>query len=259
VHRFIQIDGVHNFRDFGGYDTQKGKKVKKGKLFRAGQFANLTDSGRANFGAFEPKTIIDLRRAKEREEQPSNFGDLTLRRLQGLDEHDDGGALPPHMAYLRDDEVTYDATFAHMVDTYRNIPFIDQHKYLFRETFLALANGDEPIVIHCAAGKDRTGVLCALILRTLEVDDETIEEDYLLTNKIPYLDKIIKGYAEKLGERFGRTFPVEATWPMGAVYAEYLKAAFEAIAARHETTLDYLAMIGVNQGDIAKLHANLLE
>lgn len=259
MHRFIEIDGVHNFRDFGGYQTQNGKEVKKGKLFRAGQFSNISNSGIESFKGYSPKTIIDLRRAKEREEQPSDFGNLNLRRLQGLDVHDDGGALPPHMAYLRDDEVTFDATFAHMVDTYRNIPFIDQHKYLFRETFLALANDDAPIVIHCAAGKDRTGVLCALILKALDVDDVTIEDDYMLTNKIPYLDKIIKGYAETLGKRFGRTFPVEATWPMGAVYSEYLQAAFEAIFAKHETIEDYLAMIGVNPDDSKKIHANLLE
>lgn len=259
MHRFIEIGGVHNFRDFGGYQTQNDQTVKKGKLFRAGQFSNITDSGMESFKAHSPKTIIDLRRAKEREEQPSNFGDLPLRRLEGLDVHDDGGALPPHMAYLRDDEVTYDATFAHMIDTYQRIPFIDQHKYLFRETFLALANDDAPIIIHCAAGKDRTGVLCALILKCLEVDDAIIEDDYMLTNKIPYLDKIIKGYAEKLGQRFGRTFPIEATWPMGAVYAEYLQAAFGAIAAKHETISDYLEMIGVPKAEMEKVKSNLLE
>ena len=247
MHRFINIEGVHNFRDFGGYETKKGSRVKRNKLFRAGQFVNLTDNGRESLNQIGPKLVVDLRRAKEREEQPGKFGTMGLRHIIGASKHDSGADLPPHLAYLRDDEVTFDATFAHMIDTYRRMPDLDEYKHLFFEAFSALANQEVPLIIHCAAGKDRTGVLCALILDTLEVDRSLIMEDYLLTNKTPNLDRIIEGYAKKLSEKFGKTFDAKDTFPMGAVYAEYLDTAFETIARNYGDSSQYLEAIGVTE------------
>ncbi len=247
MHRFIHIEGVHNFRDFGGYETKTGRRVKSGKLFRSGQFGNLTDKGRESLNQIGPKLIIDLRRIKEREEQPGKFGEMPLRHIIGEPKHDNSSDLPPHLAYLRDKEVSFDATFAHMVDTYTRMPDLDEYKYLFLEAFKALANEEMPSIIHCAAGKDRTGVLCALILDALEVDNQTIMDDYLLTNQTPHLDKIIASYAAKLSEKFGKNFDPKDTYPMGAVYAEYLQAAFATIEKKYKSTSQYLMHIGVSE------------
>lgn len=258
MHRFIPIEGVHNFRDFGGYDTKTGLSVKKNKLFRAGQFANLTDNGRESLNQIGPKLVVDLRRAKEREEQPGKFGTLELRQIIGAPKHDNGTDLPPHLAYLRDDEVSFDATFAHMIDTYKRMPDLDEYKYLFFEAFCALANQEVPLIVHCAAGKDRTGVLCALILDTLEVDRPIIMEDYLLTNKTPNLDRIIEGYAKKLSEKFGRNFDAKDTYPMGAVYAEYLETAFETISRKYGGISQYLESIGVDEAMKKEIRSHLV-
>lgn len=246
MHRFIPIEGVHNFRDFGGYETKTGKSVKKGKLFRAGQFGSLTDNGRESLNQIGPKLIIDLRRIKERDEQPGKFGEMPLRHIVGAPKHDNSSDLPPHLAYLRDQEVSFDATFAHMIDTYERMPEADEYKYLFFEAFSALANNEVPLIIHCAAGKDRTGVLCALILDTLEVDRRHILDDYLLTNKTPNLDRIIEGYAKKLSEKFGKNFDPKATYPMGAVYPEYIQTAFAVIERNYTNIGLYLSEIGVS-------------
>lgn len=257
--RFKSIDGVHNFRDFGGYKTVSGRKVKNGKLFRAGQFSNLSDNGRASLNQISPKLVVDLRRINEREEQPSGFGDLKLRKIAGDPQFDNAEGLPPHLSYLRDGDISFDKTFSHMIDTYARMPNADEYKYIFRETFAALAQEESPIIIHCAAGKDRTGVLCALILHSLEVDEATILDDFLLTNKIPYLDKIIAGYAAKLSERFNRTFDPKDTWPMGAVYEEYLQTAMKIIKDDYGGVMPYLNEIGVDDEMIAKVRGHLIE
>lgn len=259
MHRFVGIDGVHNFRDFGGYETQNGARVKKGKLFRAGQFSNLTEAGLQTLNQIGPKLVVDLRRANERKDQASNFGPLEPRQIIGVSAYDNGADLPPHLTYLRDQEVSFDATFSHMVETYARMPHLDEYKYLFFETFKAIANQEVPLIIHCAAGKDRTGVLCALILSALEIDEKTILDDYLLTNQTPNLDRIIEGYAAKLSKLFNKKFDAKDTYPMGAVYDEYLQTALATIAQSYGGTNQYLEHIGVDTPMLEQIRAILVE
>ena len=259
MHRFIEIEGVHNFRDFGGSETKNNTKIKNGILFRSGQLSKIKANGLEKLNQIAPKTVIDLRRTKERLEQPNNFGNIKIETISGLEIHDDGGALPPHMQYIASGKITYEATREHMLGTYQKMPYLPQHEFLFKEAFKSLAKNQAPIIIHCAAGKDRTGLLCALILKVLGVDDDKIKDDYLLTNKIPNIDEIIKSYADKLGKRFNVEVPIKEVWPLGAVNAEYLDAALEIIDKKSGGAINYLNQIGVDDKDIEEIQKHLIQ
>ena len=105
-----------------------------------------------------------------------------------------------------------------MRDSYRN--YVQQNTPRFRTLFAHLLEDRAPLVIHCTAGKDRTGFACALILHTLGVPDEVISEDYLLTNRFYRRDPVV-----------GSDLPDDVKQVLGSVQASFLGAAFEAIDA----------------------------
>lgn len=257
--RFIAIDGVHNFRDFGGYKTKNGEFVKRNVLFRSGQYNNLSETGREKLKAIAPKTIVDLRKANERKKQPSNLFDIEVEIIENAHKNIDPDTLPPHLEFLRISSRTHKCVEDYMIDITRKLAFEPDHKIVFKQAFQALANKKSPIIIHCAAGKDRTGVLCALLLKTLEVSDSDIFDDYLLTNQTPNLDEIIKDYARKISPQIGREIDAETIRPMGTVNAHFLLAAFEEIEKKCKNVEDYWLQIGIEKQEIDNFKNNLIE
>lgn len=252
--RFIKIDGVHNFRDFGGYSTANGI-IKKGHLYRSGQFSNLTEEGIAKLETLNPKTIIDLRRPNEKQTNPSNFRSLKLEII----ENNDGelNRLSPHLEYLKEFDRDEASVFNYMIETYKNLPFENRHKELFKESFKAIPNGT--LIIHCAAGKDRTGIICAIIHAALNVHNDDIFHDYLLTNKVDNLDLIIEKYADQVSKRIGRTISPKTMRPLGIVHEAYLDAAFKEIIAKNGSIANYLNSIGINNQTITEIAIELLD
>lgn len=258
MYRFIVVDGVHNFRDFGGYETLNGEKVKNNILFRSGQFNNLSNIGLQKLNDIAPKTIVDLRKANERKKQPSNFGDLQINLIENSHKNIDPDTLPPHLEFLRIGERTGKCVEDYMIDITRKLAFEPDHKIVFKEAFKSLAHGKAPIIIHCAAGKDRTGVLCAFILKTLEVSNKDIFEDYLLTNQTPNLDAIIKDYALKISPLIGKEIDSETIRPMGTVNSHFLLAAFEELESRFGNIENYWLHLGIEQDEINSFKNNLI-
>lgn len=255
---FIPIDGVHNFRDFGGHETKSGARIKSKTLFRSGQFSGLSEKGLNQIKSLGPKTLIDLRKANERAKQPGNFGNFDFSRIENNHLNIDTNSLPPHLEFLQEKDRNYDEVFDYMVKATRRIPFEPDHKIIFRDALKALANHEIPVIIHCTAGKDRTGILCAIILKILEVDEAIIIEDYLHTNHVPGHENIIIKYAEFSSEQTGRYIPPEIMRPMGQVHEDFISAAFDEINAEFETLENYLAHIGISQSEIKKIRSNLL-
>ncbi len=257
--RFIEIDGVHNFRDFGGYKTQNGSQVKLKHLFRSGQFNGISHDGRASLEKFGPKIVVDLRKDNERLKQPSNFGDLKIKKIENNMFSAHEPKIPAHLQFLRDNECTPKSIENYMINMSRELAFLDDHKIMFKSAFDALSENEVPLIIHCTAGKDRTGTLCALILKTLGVNDDDIMDDYLLTNKIPNIDQIIEEYLEKIRPIIGKNIGKEALYPLGAVRESYLAAIMDEIKVRHGVVENYLENIGVSKAQIEKIRHNLLD
>ena len=245
-HPFIFVEGVRNFRDFGTYPTQSGQTVQAGKLFRSANYAQVTEAGKAKLRETGIKVVVDLRRSHERDMQPSQLDGLPVEILSSTLGDGDGVTLPPHLQFIRDTDLTQQATHDHMLSSYRRIPWEPQHLSLFSDTFERLAAQQGPVVIHCAAGKDRTGILCGLILYALGVDLERIEQDYLLTNQVAHDRDLLAHYAKMMGSQFDKHIDPEALIPMVGVHQDFLTEAWAEMTRRDGGLDGYLGRLGVD-------------
>jgi protein-tyrosine phosphatase len=254
--RLIPFDRILNFRDFGGWDAVDGAKVVRGKLFRSASFHDATDADIEKLNAMGLRFLVDLRRAEERAHEPSRWANENCRVIF----NEDGGqghALPPHLVALLQSDLSPTATRAYMTNLYREIPYDPRLIRLYRDWFAEIGEGGAGVV-HCAAGKDRTGIACALTLLSLGVDEETVFADYEFTNQAVDLEKRMPRIQARMEERLARKLDPEALRPMLGVELGYLHAAMDEIRARSGSVGAYLTdVLGVDEGKRATLRANL--
>lgn len=236
--RLQTFDAIDNFRDYGDYATAAGRRVRPGRLFRSAHHADLSDADLARIGELGFGTVVDLRRPVERRRQPS-------RRPDGFDglviENDlDEAGEAPHITFLKTVNLTPDSSRRFMLGTYRSMAFALSHIDLFGRYFHALADADRPVLIHCAAGKDRTGLLAALTHAVLGVGRDDLVEDYLLTNVAVDLEARAPAIAEKLKSMTGRTAPHDAVVAFMGVEPAFLETALDAIDNRYGSVEVYL-------------------
>lgn len=236
--RIHVFDALDNFRDYGGYAAAAGGLVRAGRLYRSAHHAGVSDADLDRLAAIDFGVVIDLRRPVERRRQPSrrptNFTGLVIE--SDLDEAGEA----PHITFLRTADLTPDSGRRFMTETYRELPFAPAHLELFSRYFRALADSDRPVLIHCAAGKDRTGLLAALTHHLLGVSEDDLMEDYLLTNTAVDLEARAPGIAEQLKAFTGRTASHDAVVAFMGVEPDYLHAAIQAMTARHGSIDAYL-------------------
>jgi protein-tyrosine phosphatase len=134
-----------------------------------------------------------------------------------------------------------------MRDSYRS--YVRQNTTCFRALFAHLLEDRAPLVIHCTAGKDRTGFACALILHVLDVPNELIAEDYLLTNRFYRRDPTASS-----------DLPEEVRQVLARVEASFLAAAFDAIRDDYGDLENYLVDgLGLGARERARLQARYLD
>ena len=164
--KVIQLDGTKNFRDIGGYNNWENKKIKYGQIYRSDQLSELSDDDINTFKALGIKTVIDLRSNKERKAKPNRLPNdvaltivhlpITLSELQ-----------PDKMANaLRNGDLDYPSAKQQMIGGYQEI--IQSYSPALRVILETVSDPNSlPVVIHCTAGKDRTGVTIATIMLAL--------------------------------------------------------------------------------------------
>jgi protein-tyrosine phosphatase len=255
--RLHAFDRVLNFRDFGGYDTLDGP-IARGRLFRSAAFHDATEADIAKLDAMAMSFLVDLRRADERSHEPNRWPGESCRVFFDGDGGDGGGlALPPHLVALMQSDLTPQLTRDYMVSIYREIPFDPRLIRLYRAWFAELSEGGAGVV-HCAAGKDRTGIVCALTLIALGVDEDTVFADYEFTNAAVDLEKRMPKIQARMEERLGRNLDPEALRPMLGVEVDYLRAAFDVIEAREGSLLNYIEReLGVGEAERTRLRRQL--
>ncbi|MFJ3665851.1 tyrosine-protein phosphatase [Streptomyces sp. NPDC090106] len=170
--RHLTFDGLHNFRDLGGYPTADGRRVRPGLLYRSDSLGRL-DEGTADWSRFLSLgigTVIDLRYPAEIAKwgRIPAAGSFTYTNLSV--EH-----RPYHQAGLSPDT----DPVPYLADRYMEVAQDGTEE--LREALELVSSATAPLVFHCASGKDRTGQLAALILSLLGVDEPTIAEDFSLT------------------------------------------------------------------------------
>ena len=226
--RIIALDGVHNFRHFHGYEAQDGRTVRDG-LFRSGQFSRASAADRARLKELGFRVVADLRKKRERDNEPSGWGDDMPLRVIASDQGNEGEA--PHLQFLRKGVNTPEAVHHYMLSAYRRIPMEPCNQEVYREAYRALASGEAEggFLVHCAAGKDRTGIFCALVLSELGVAHEDIVEDYLLTNEAVDFDALIPRIRERYLQTYGDAMEPDMMRVFLGVDAVFLEEAFRTI------------------------------
>lgn len=188
--RHLPMTGGFNFRDIGGYKTQNGHFVKWGKILRSDDLSTLTDADMNYLSNIPLLTVIDYRSQEEiahaKDKIPASVkNDLTY-------------SISPGNVTSADVIQKMDAT---KIDAYMqqiNVEFVTDSSAIaqFRKMFAHLQDPTDntPLLYHCTAGKDRTGMSTALILYALGVDDKTVMDDYLLSNQ--YIEAKFAKYVE---------------------------------------------------------------
>lgn len=229
---------VHNFRDFGGYAADGGR-VKKGQLYRSAHYADASTSDLEAFAKIGMAAIVDLRRPGERFRLPTRRAEGCQAKLIAYGVPSDE-IQPPHLAFLSDPDVNEDMIVERMCGIYVNFPYEPGHIQVFSDAFATLAEVNGPIVIHCHAGKDRTGVLCALIHHVLGVSRDDTYQDYLLTNDLSRIEKRLPEIARLFAEAQGRAAPQHILRMILGVKAAYLDSAFASIDRQDGSIDSYL-------------------
>ena len=255
--RILPFEAVDNFRDYGDYATRHGAHLARGVLYRSAHHARATGADQSRMGDLGIAVIVDLRRRSERERELS-------RRPQGFQgeviENDIGDVgVAPHLTFVMNTELTPQNVREFMIEEYRRIPFEPRHLDLYRRYFRALAEARGPVLIHCAAGKDRTGLLAALTHKIVGVHDDDIMADYLLTNSAARIEERAPQSQAMIGQTTGNTPSLEAVRAFLGVLPEYLDAAFAEINSGHGALDAYLERaLGVDADLKARLRARLL-
>ncbi|WP_194911727.1 tyrosine-protein phosphatase [Catenulispora rubra] len=159
----IPLTGIKNARDIGGLRTESGAVVRPLRLLRTARLNRPTDADRAWLASIGLRTVVDLRQPFEIKSWPDDLGDLEVERVNVAPSLDSEG----------------EGTF---FDLY--LYWLDHSGEAFADAVRALARPDAlPALVHCTAGKDRTGVLVAMVLDVLGVGEKAIVADYLISNE----------------------------------------------------------------------------
>ena len=237
IHTFEAIDNV---RDYGDYDTAAGRRLCSGRLLRSAHHARATDADLQKLVDLGVAVVVDLRHPSERVHQPSRRHPAWAGMVIESDIQNDENGEPPHITFLKTTDLSDASVTDYMTATYRRLPFEPRHLDLFSRYFQALADTDGTVLIHCAAGKDRTGLLAALTHRVAGVAESDIVEDYLLTNTAVDMAARAPAIAEQIERNFGRKATPAAVQAFLGVRPEFLEAAFGEIEARYGSLDAYL-------------------
>jgi protein-tyrosine phosphatase len=242
VERLIELEGCFNFRDLGGYPTGDGRRLRWRRLFRSDALHHLTprDVSRLS-GELGIRHVVDLRSTGELRAEGRGLLEGEAAAFHHLPLFD--GALP---------EESRRAEAQTLADRY--FLMAEFAKGPIARVVATLAASDGPAVYHCAAGKDRTGVISAILLSLLGVRDEVIVADYAATRE--NLDAII----ERLLSAPGYQAMLDAL-PADTLHAEpgTMSSLLARVRERYGSMEGYALEIGVERAAIARLREALLE
>ncbi|WP_040709604.1 tyrosine-protein phosphatase [Nocardia takedensis] len=242
VDQFL-IPGTFNFRDTAGLRTADGAKVAPGVLLRSAQLSALSTEGHAMLRELGVDEVFDLRGPKEIDHiGHDNLPEGIRLTVAPFDSR--MGEAPPH-----DAQTTF--AMAHMLEVYRYFPALPEAHTAITAIAGSIIEGDGAVLVHCAAGKDRTGWAVATLLYAVGVTEEDILADFMLSNAAaPALRAMM---APKL------TAGKDLSEDLLGVREEYLRVAIAAALERHGDIDSYLSAVGLTDGVRAQLRDRLLE
>ena len=252
----LPFEACENFRELGGYTGCGGRHVKYGAFYRSPALANIkTPADRARFEALGVRTVFDFRSEKERTLAPDpDFpGVVNIPASAMLAE--DGSEVDFDLEKLLRSEDGIRMLTEGVHESYARMPFGNP---AYRALFGAIRAGQTPILFHCTAGKDRTGVAAMLLLKALGASDETALFDFEQTNvcNAAAREAFCAQLCEKLPPQTARTVAQVAT----GVQRENLVRTMQAVRGRYGTFEAYFeAEHGLDARGLAALRNMYLE
>lgn len=248
--REIALEGAFNFRDLGGYHTAEGRRVREGLLYRSAFLQTLSDADLATLQGLGLRRIYDLRTPVEVAAMPDRVPPGIERVALPIHEHEPITRLTVMFNRHRLLEL-----FARV---YVEV-FIDQGAAVYGRLLRDLSQPENtPALIHCTAGKDRTGIAAALILSVLGVPREMVLADYLASNR--HAGYWLREVEKQLVQARTRGVNPTQLWPMIASSPELINPALDHIETRYGGVEAYLlGPAGLSPEDIARLRSKLIE
>ncbi|MFO1328085.1 MAG: tyrosine-protein phosphatase [Rubrivivax sp.] len=244
--RVLRLQGASNFRDLGGYRGHQGRTVRWRRVFRSDHLGGLSTDDQQLLRQLGVARSFDFRGAEERAAAPYAIGGLQQHAL----------TIEPSVAQRMDAleaaglALTPERVAGLMTELYEQL--VDQHAPRYAEFFARLL-GDEgaaPLVFHCTAGKDRTGIAAALLLRALGVSADEVEQDFLLSNHL----------YRRPAYTPTRVIPEDALQVLWTVRAAFLHHALQVIDQRHGGIEAYFERtLGLDRDARARLADRFLE
>ena len=249
--RFLPTEGIHNLRDYGGWAVPGGGRVKSGLLWRSGQHMQASDEDLEAFQALDVRTIIDLRGTTERSKFPcrrhENF-DAEILAYDG-----ETSSSPPHEGGGGAVTMTAQLAYDRMIAVYTRMPVNEAMITMFSRYFEALDNRDGGSLVHCFAGKDRTGIAASLLLYVLGVHHDDMIAEYLRTNDAPTKHILERQSVPRMKEVY-KGIEDGAIVNLMDVRPEYIDTYFAKVKQDHGSIDTYLAeTLGVDEARKARL------
>ena len=244
--RLIQLDAVHNFRDMGGYPTVDGHTTKWRRLFRADGLYRLTEADLDVVRGLDLHTVIDLRTRAELDERgtfPVDRHPVQFHHVSVISE-----------TWTAEDAEGEDDPADFLERAYLSI--LEEGEQRLAEAFVMLCEpGALPGVFHCAAGKDRTGMLAMMVLGCLGVLDEYIVADYALT--ADGMERMRVWAQREYPELFERISSGPTIF--SAAVPEAMLRMIGHVRQQHGSILEFVLKLGVPAEAIERLRAELLD
>ena len=243
--RLVRLDAVHNFRDMGGYPTVDGRTTRWGTLFRADGLYRLTDADLEVVRALGLRTVIDLRTPRELDERgtfphhrhPVDFHHVSV--ITRTWNHDEAERYDDAADFLE----------------YAYLSMLDDVPEQFGRAFELLAAPDAlPAVFHCAAGKDRTGLLAMMVLGSIGVLDEYIVADYAMTEE--GMERMRAWARREYPEMYENMNSSPSVF--SAAVPEAMRRMLGHVRERHGSVRGLVNALGVDDSVIDRLTASLL-
>lgn len=241
--RRVELEASFNFRDLGGLETTSGARIRPGLVFRSDLLHWLTPTDASVVLDLGVRSVIDLRSTSELRQAPPSAHLVGLTHLHTpifefdalpFDASIIAGDLPPGRLYL---------------------DFARECGAAIAAAIAQIASCELGVVVHCAAGKDRTGVVVALLLRALGIPADSVIEDYALSSvaRAPTI-----AWARRHAPDLAEELLSMPTWLANAA-PENMRALLDHLDEQFGSPLGYLATIGVDDAIVEALRTRLLE
>lgn len=253
--RIFPFETVYNFRDFGDYSVQSGGRINKGQLFRSAHLNAMSGGDLSRFDELNISAIIDMRYAPERLKQPNMLPNGHSGVTLAYEQVDGKKRLKvaPHEAFMEHDLQSPDDARNYMLESYSRRPLDPGFQSLVRRSLKHMASSGDNILVHCAAGKDRTGTFVAIIQHLLGLDKAAIFEDYMLTMTAVDMEPLLAMASKGISQRYGRPYNVDMLRPLFGVSEDYLSQSFNAMGDVQTYVQD---IIGLTSKELSALKAH---